>query len=92
MEFLVRIEISIPQELDSQRVAELRQAELDAGRALVDRGVIQRIWRLPGTTNNVGIWAAADASELHDYLEALPLFPYMLVKVTALATHPLEAR
>lgn len=91
-EFLVSIQISVRGELDSRRLDELRAAELEAGRELIARGVIHRIWRLPGTTDNVGIWRAADASELHSHLAALPLFPYMQVQVTPLAIHPLEVR
>lgn len=49
-----------------------------------------RIWRIPGKVANVGIWDAPDASALHEALSSLPLFPWMSIEVTALATHHLE--
>ena len=50
-----------------------------------------RIWRIPGRLANVGVWSAPDATALHDALTSLPVFPYMDARVTALATHHLEA-
>jgi muconolactone D-isomerase len=45
------------------------------------------MWRVPGRRANVGIWKAADASELHELIVSLPLFPWMNVQVRALADH-----
>lgn len=90
-EFLVRIEIALPPDLGPEQRAELQAQERRAGLALVGDGVILRIWRLPGQTANVGIWRAADATELHRHLRSLPMAPWMRADVTALATHPLEA-
>ena len=45
----------------------------------------------PGTTSNVGVWSAADASELDLLLAGLPAFRYMTIRVEALALHYLEA-
>jgi muconolactone D-isomerase len=76
MEFLVRIEVSLPGDMP------------DASRK---RGAIERIWRLPGGLRNVGIWEAEDATELHDLISSLPFYPWLHAEVTALAVHPLEA-
>jgi muconolactone D-isomerase len=49
------------------------------------------MWRVPGRVANVGIWQATDATELHEALASLPLFPYIDARVTPLAQHYLEA-
>jgi len=90
MEFLVEIAVRLPPDMPEDRIAALRAAELRRGRELAATGVIARIWRVPGTTDNVGIWVAADATELHSVLSGLPLFPWLRVKITALAIHPIE--
>jgi muconolactone D-isomerase len=89
-EFLVRIEIDIPPELDDSAREEMVAAEARRGRELIVEGCIQRIWRIPGRTANVGIWRASDATQLHAQLATLPMFPYIEAEVLALATHPLE--
>lgn len=93
MLFLVEIAVELPDELRdpaSERRAALLAAELERGVALRRSGAIQRIWRVPGALRNVGIWSAADATELHDLLASLPLFPWIRAEVTPLATHPIE--
>lgn len=92
MEFLVSIAVRLPVDLPPEEELRLRAAELEAGRALAAAGTIQRIWRLPGTTSNVGIWRVADADELHQVLSSLPLWQWLEVKVHALAAHPAEMR
>jgi muconolactone D-isomerase len=90
MEFLVEIAVRLPQDMPGDRIAALRAAELQRGRELATTGVIARIWRIPGTTDNVGIWVADSATELHSALIGLPLFPWLRIKITALAVHPIE--
>jgi muconolactone D-isomerase len=89
-EFLVKITVRPPHDMPEARLAELVAAERVRGRELVESGAIQRIWRLPGGVRNVGIWRAADATELHQLLRSIPLAPWCEMEVTALATHPLE--
>jgi muconolactone D-isomerase len=91
MEFLVRIHIDIPPDTPAERTRELQAAEAERARELMAAGVIVRIWRLPGRTANVGVWAAPDATALHDVLTSMPLFPFFTVDVEALAVHYLEA-
>ena len=91
MEFLVRIEVRLPPDLEPQRLAGIIAAERVRGRELVEAGHIIRIWRLPGGLRNVGVWSAADATELHDLLMSLPTRPWFTTSVEALAVHPLEA-
>ncbi|HEY5333533.1 MAG TPA: muconolactone Delta-isomerase family protein [Solirubrobacterales bacterium] len=89
-EFLVEIKINLPADLDAEDREALVAAELKRGKELVEAGSISRIWRLPGRRANVGIWSAPDADALHAAITTLPMFPYMDIEVTALATHPLE--
>ena len=91
MEFLVHIEIRLPDDLPQERRDELAEAERRRGRELMEQGLLVRIWRLPGRTANVSLYRAADATELHAAVSSLPLWPYMQVRVEALAVHPLEA-
>jgi len=89
-EYLVHIEINLTLDIDEQREAELYLRERVRGEELIHAGTLQRIWRIPGGRANVGIWVANDATALHDVFASLPLYPWMTVEVTELATHPLE--
>jgi muconolactone D-isomerase len=89
VEFLVEIEIRLPAELDDERRLALLNAEFARGSALAQAGVLLAIWRVPGRLANRAIWAAPDATVLHDALVSLPLWPYMDLAVTPLARHPL---
>jgi muconolactone D-isomerase len=84
-EFLVRIAVDMPERDD-----ELIAAERAYGRSLMEDGTIVRIWRVPGTTGNVGIWSAPNVTVLHERLRALPAVRWCSIEVTALAAHPLE--
>ena len=90
MNFLVTIDVSLPGTLPEEERAALLGAELDRGRELVEAGVITAIWRVPGALRNVGIWEAADATELHEHITSLPLFPWLTAEVTPLGDHPLR--
>jgi muconolactone D-isomerase len=89
-EFLVEIEVALPPSTPEDERAALQAAEAARGRELRDAGSIVRIWRVPGRRANVGVWQAADASELHELISSLPLFPWMDVRVSPLAEHPLS--
>ncbi len=90
-EYLVDIKVSLPGNLPADERLRLLAAELRRGKELRASRAIQRIWRVPGALRNVGIWSATDATELHELISSLPLFPYMEVAVTPLAVHPVES-
>ncbi|MTD53698.1 muconolactone Delta-isomerase [Amycolatopsis pithecellobii] len=90
-EYLVRIALKRPDTIDDRTWAAVLDAERAVGLDYRRRGAIQRIWRVPGTTSNVGIWSAPDVSELDQLLAGLPAFRYLTIKVEALARHYLEA-
>jgi muconolactone D-isomerase len=91
MEFLVRIRVSLPPDLDAAAREELLERERLRGFELKRQGVILRIWRVPGRLANVGIWQAPDATALHEAITSLPLFPWIDAQVEPLAVHYLEA-
>jgi muconolactone D-isomerase len=88
VDFLVEIVVGLPPETDAARKAELIAAEGIRARELAATGTIQRLWRIPGRWANVGIWRADDATALHEAISSLPLYPWLEVDVTPLATHP----
>lgn len=87
-EFLVRVEVELP--VDHPDEDDLRAAELKRGRQLRDDGTLLRIWRLPARRANISLYQVRDATELHDVLTSLPLWPWMSVEVWPLARHSIE--
>jgi muconolactone D-isomerase len=70
---------------------ELLAAERVRGRELIDRGFLKRIWRIPGRFSNYSLYDVQDATVLHELLSSLPVWPWTIMHVEPLATHPLEA-
>jgi muconolactone D-isomerase len=87
MEFLVNIEINWPPGSDPDLKDELFAAELLRGQQLARQGKQIRLWRVPGRWANWSLWEVQDATELHSAITSLPLYPWMDVKVHALAQH-----
>jgi muconolactone D-isomerase len=92
MEFLVRIAIAVPADVPQAQSEELARREAERARELAADGRLVRIWRTPGRRANVGLWSASDATQLHEALASLPLFPYMDIVVEPLARHPSDPR
>lgn len=88
MEFLVRIDVRLPPDLDKARKDDLVSAEAARAVELAAAGVVQRLWRVPGRWSNVGIWRAGDATALHEAISSLPMYPWLDVDVSPLAAHP----
>jgi muconolactone D-isomerase len=88
MEFLVHIEMTLPPGMPDGERRELYAAESVQAASLTAAGRLVRLWRIPGRTANWGLWRANDATELHDALTSLPLWPYMDIEVIPLARHP----
>jgi len=91
VEFLLEIEVRLPPSMDAAERVRLIEAERVRGRELAEQGIIRAIWRVPGRFANRAIWSATDATELHDAISGLPLWPYIDVVVTPLARHDLAA-
>ncbi|MDL9935300.1 muconolactone Delta-isomerase [Gordonia sp. ABSL1-1] len=88
MLFHVRMDVHIPHDLDPDTRAEIIAREKAYSQDLQRAGAWPHIWRIVGEYSNYSIFDVADNDELHRILSGLPLFPYMTIAVTPLATHP----
>jgi muconolactone D-isomerase len=88
MLFHVRMDVHLPDTLDPQARAELVARERAYSQELQRAGTWPHLWRIVGRYSNISIFDVPGNDELHDVLSGLPLFPYMEITVTALATHP----
>lgn len=89
-EFLVNIKIEWPRDLPEETVQRLSVEEREMAAQRAKEGHLVRMWRVPGRRENWGLWRAADATELHDIISALPVWPYMNVTVHPVAKHPVD--
>lgn len=88
MLFHVRMDVNIPSDLDPQVRAETLAREKAYSQDLQRSGKWPHLWRVVGEYANISIFEAGSNDELHDLLSGLPLFGYMDITVTPLATHP----
>lgn len=88
MLFLVEMDVRIPADADSAHIDALKIREKARCQELMEAGKWRHIWRVAGRYSNASIFDVESPAELHDLMSALPLFPYMDVKVTALCRHP----
>lgn len=86
---MVRIAVHLPPDLPASERAALLEREKTRGLELRAAGTIEDIWRVPGRQENVGIWRAQSATDLHDALCSLPVWLWADVEVIPLADHPL---
>lgn len=89
--FLVRTRVVGTGSLTDAELTELQAAEFRRGAELAEAGVIVGFWRIVGRRENVGIWRVDSADALHALLSGLPMFRYLEIEVTALASHPVAA-
>lgn len=88
MLFHVRMDVHIPLDLDPDVRADVVARERVYSQELQRSGKWRHLWRIVGEYSNISIFDVASNDELHDLLSGLPLFPYMDIRVTPLATHP----
>lgn len=88
MFFHVRMDVALPPDMDPEVRDELVAREKAYSQDLQRRGTWPHIWRVVGEYANYSIFDVQTNDELHQILSGLPLFPYMTIQVTALATHP----
>lgn len=88
MLFLVRMDVNIPLDMPPAVADEIKAREKAYAQDLQRSGKWQQLYRVVGEYANYSIFDVESNDELHALLSGLPLFPYMSIKVTALAKHP----
>lgn len=88
MLFHVAMEVRLPPDMPAEQANDLKTREKAMAQEIQRQGKWPQLWRVAGRYANISIFDVADADELHTLLSGLPLFPYMDVRVTALARHP----
>lgn len=88
MLFMVEMTVHLPYSMLAAEAAKLKAREKAMSQELQRDGRWRHLWRVAGRYANVSIFDVSSADELHELLSDLPLFPYMDVRVTALAHHP----
>ncbi|OFT81682.1 muconolactone Delta-isomerase [Corynebacterium sp. HMSC29G08] len=88
MLFLARMDVTFPESLTPEQVADFQAAEKQYSGDLQRKGTMKGIWRVVGEYANYSIYDVADNDELHRVLSGFPMYPYMKIKVTPLADHP----
>lgn len=88
MLFHVRMDVSLPYDLDPATRERLLADEKDRAQDLQRRGIWLHLWRVVGQYSNISVFDTESPDQLHDLLWTLPLFPFMRIEVTALAQHP----
>ncbi|MBE2315945.1 muconolactone delta-isomerase [Solirubrobacter sp. CPCC 204708] len=84
MRFMVEMTVNLPPGDHSALLAR----EREYSQRLQRDGRWEHLWRVAGRYANVSIFNVGTPDELHELVSGLPLFPYMDIRVTALAAHP----
>lgn len=88
MLYHVTMEVRLPPDLDPDAAERLKADEKAMAQRLQRDGKWLHLWRIVGRYANVSVFDVASHDELHAILSGLPLFPFMDIEVTTLATHP----
>ena len=88
MIFMVEMQVNLPVDMPAAQADKLKADEKALAQKLQQDGQWVSLWRVVGRYANVSIFNVDSNDALHQLLSSLPLFPYMDVKVTALARHP----
>ncbi|NPT59741.1 muconolactone Delta-isomerase [Paraburkholderia elongata] len=92
MLYLVRMDVHLPHDMPSAQADEIKAREKAYSQELQRQGKWQQLHRVVGEYANYSVFDVDSHDELHTILSGLPLFPYMTMKVTALASHPSSIR
>ncbi|MCW3492653.1 muconolactone Delta-isomerase [Microbacterium sp. SSM24] len=88
MLYHVRMDVHLPVDLDPATAQEIKDRERAYSQELQRDGRWRELWRVVGEYSNISIFDVSGNDELQELLSALPLFPYMRIRVTPLAQHP----
>jgi muconolactone D-isomerase len=92
MLYSVKMDVQLPPDMDPGAKATLLTREKAYSQQLQKDGERVHIWRCAGQYSNLSILEVDGNERLHEILWNLPLFPYMKIEVTPLATHPSDIR
>lgn len=92
MLYHVHMQVDLPADLGPQIRDDLVGREKAYSQELQRAGKWPHIWRVVGEYANYSIVDVDTNDELHQILSGLPLFPYMTIRVTPLATHPSDVK
>ena len=87
-EFLVTFTEAIPEGTAADLVEERHDQEHDSARQLALQGHMERLWKLPGTGQALGLWRARDAEDMQAILASLPLADWLQTQTVQLDVHP----
>jgi muconolactone D-isomerase len=88
MLYLVKMDVSIPSHLPAAEVEAAKATEKARSQELQHDGRWVHLWRVVGRYSNYSVFDVDSNDELHEILQALPLYPFMKIEVTPLAQHP----
>ena len=89
MDFLVEIDVHVPDGTPQTEIEQRMNAEATAAATLVHDGHLVRLWKTAAGSNKVvGLYRAQNEPEIDRLLGALPLNGWMQTTVTALEPHP----
>ena len=91
MEYLVTMTTKVPDGTPDEAVSDVRAREAANTRELAAQGHVLRLWRpplAPGEWRTIGLFAAADATELERVLASMPLRVWRSDEVRQLTAHP----
>jgi muconolactone D-isomerase len=95
MEYLVEFVVHVPEGTPELLVTERTTAEAAAAADLADQGHLARLWKLhdnPGEVRALGLFRAANQTDVDALLAGLPLYEWMDVTVIPLDAHPNDPR
>ncbi|CAI0712443.1 Muconolactone Delta-isomerase [Serratia entomophila] len=88
MLFKVEMTVKLPVDMPQEIADDVKRREKAYSQELQSAGKWRHLWRIAGSYANVSIFDVESNAELHDILFALPLYPYMDIRVDALCRHP----
>ena len=92
MLYLAHMVVRLPHDMPQTQADEIKAREKAYAEELQHSGKWLHLWRVVGEYANYSVFDVDSNDELHQILSRLPLFPYMEIKVTALAQHPSSIR
>lgn len=88
MLFLARMDVQFPPHFSPDDVIRMQGLEKEYSQNLQQDGRLTAIWRVVGEYANYSVFDVPSNDDLHQVLSGFPMYPYMKIKVTPLATHP----